>query len=119
MTDQTAFRVTGVDGGAAVIAIVGELTRLSEKQLEEAFREAYDLKASRVILDFGGLAYMNSNGIGLLVKQLAAATQRKARIQAAGLSDHYRRIFDVTRLDEGIAVFGTVAEALAANDDAD
>jgi anti-sigma B factor antagonist len=67
-----------------------------------------------VILNFGGLDYMNSGGIGLLVTLLVRANRQKQRLLALGLSDHYRQIFELTRLDEAIGIFETEADAVAA-----
>lgn len=36
------------------------------------------------------------------------------RLTAIGLSDHYRHIFALTRLEEAIPIFGTEAEAVKA-----
>ena len=55
------------------------------------------------MLDFGGLEYMNSSGIGLLVTLLVRANRNQQRLLAYGLSEHYRQIFELTRLDEAIA----------------
>ena len=56
------------------------------------------------MLDFTGLDYMNSSGIGLLVTLLVRARREGRQISAFGLSDHYRQIFELTRLDEVISV---------------
>jgi len=67
-----------------------------------------------VILNFGGLEYMNSSGIGLLVTLLIRAQRQKQKLLACGLSEHYRQIFQLTRLDEAIGIFGSESEAAAA-----
>ena len=67
-----------------------------------------------MVLNFGGLEYMNSSGIGLLVTLLVRANRNHQRMLAYGLSEHYRQIFELTRLDEAIAIHETEAAALAA-----
>ena len=47
---------------------------------------------------------MNSGGIGLLVTLLVRAQRAGGRLVATGLSDHYRQIFELTRLDEAIQI---------------
>ena len=66
------------------------------------------------MLNFAELDFLNSGGIGLLVTLLVRANRSGQRIGACGLSDHYREIFELTRLDEAIAIHPTEAEALAA-----
>jgi len=65
-------------------------------------------------MDFSGLDYMNSGGIGLLVTLLVRANRHGQRLLACGLDDHYRQILELTRLDEAITIYADEAEALAA-----
>ena len=62
-----------------------------------------------------GLDYMNSGGIGLLVTLLVRANRQKQKLLATGLNDHYKQIFELTRLDEAIVIHDTEAAALAAS----
>jgi len=55
---------------------------------------------------------MNSSGIGLLVTLLVRAQRARQRILACGLTEHYREIFELTRLDEVISIHDSEAAAL-------
>ena len=66
-----------------------------------------------IVLNFSGLDYMNSGGIGLLVTLLVRAQRQHQRVLAYGLSDHYRQIFELTRLDEAVGIHDSEADALA------
>jgi anti-sigma B factor antagonist len=99
---------------ASVIEITGEVTAAAENALMDAYTEASAGDARAIVLDFRGLGYMNSSGIGLLVTLLIRANRRAQKLLAVGLSDHYRRIFELTRLDEAIRIFATESDALAA-----
>ena len=57
---------------------------------------------------------MNSGGIGLLVTLLVRVNRQGQRLLAFGLSDHYRQIFELTRLDEAVGIHASESEALAA-----
>jgi len=107
-----AARSGGDDVG--VIAIEGELTAASEDALTAAFTEATSGGERVVLMDFSGLDYMNSGGIGLLVTLLVRANRQGQRLLACGLDDHYRQILELTRLDEAITIYADEAEALAA-----
>ena len=50
---------------------------------------------------------MNSSGIALLVKLLIRANRQSQQVLAYGLSDHYRHIFELTRIDEVIRTYAT------------
>ena len=111
---DTTFEVRRTSESTAVIAVRGELTGASEQALMDAYGRAADPMTRKVVLDFTGLEYMNSTGIGLLVTMLVRAQRQRQKLLAFGLSEHYRQILGLTRLDEAITIVGNEAEALAA-----
>jgi anti-sigma B factor antagonist len=112
--DPLTMDVHRAGDALAVIAVRGDVTAASEDALMDAYSRAADGSTQAVLLDFSGLEYMNSGGIGLLVTLLVRANRAKQRLLACGLNDHYRQIFELTRLDEAISIFGNEAEAVAA-----
>jgi anti-sigma B factor antagonist len=115
MTDTTIrLEVRTPRPGCSVIELAGEVTGASEAALSDAYERAATEGIRAVMLDFGSLQYMNSSGIGLLVTLLVRANRNRQRMLAFGLSDHYRQIFELTRLDEAIAIHETEDAALAA-----
>ena len=98
----------------SVINIQGEVTAAAENPLMDAYTQATSAGARNIILNFEGLDYMNSSGIGLLVTLLIRAQRQKQQLMAAGLSDHYQQIFELTRLNEAITIYPTVDAAIAA-----
>jgi anti-sigma B factor antagonist len=109
----TTFEVREVSDGACVIEIKGDITAASEDVLMDAYGRAGDSGARAIVLSFAGLDYMNSGGIGLLVTLLVRAQRQRQRVLAFGLSDHYRQIFELTRLDEAVGIHDSEDEALA------
>lgn len=101
-------------GSAAVLRIAGDVTSASEGDLMAGYTQAAEAGASAVILEFSGLEYMNSGGIGLLVTLLVRAQRGGMRLLASGLSEHYREILALTRLDEAIEIHDDEAAAAAA-----
>lgn len=116
MPDATvSMNVRRGGDGIAVIDIKGEITAFSQEVLTEAHNEASLASPRVVVLNFEGLEYMNSSGIGLLVTTLIRAKRQNQQLVAFGLSDHYRQIFSVTRLDEAIEIHDSEAAAVAAS----
>lgn len=99
-------------GAIGVIDIQGEVTAAAESALTDAYTRASN-GAHGVVLNFSGLEYMNSSGIGLLVTMLIRANRQKQKLCAFGLNDHYKQIFALTRLNEAIKIFDTEAQAVA------
>lgn len=102
-----------VDGRAGVIGIKGDVTSTCEQVLTSAHDELTAAGVSSILLDFTELEYMNSGGIGMVVTMLVRANRQKQSLLAFGLTEHYRQIFELTRLDEAIAIHPDEATALA------
>ena len=114
MTQDTQMDVRRAGDGTGVIEISGDITAASEDALMDAYGRAGDGDTHAVLIDFSRLEYMNSGGIGLLVTLLVRANRAKQRLLACGLNDHYRQIFELTRLDEAISIYVDEDAALAA-----
>ncbi|HWQ83469.1 MAG TPA: STAS domain-containing protein [Anaerolineales bacterium] len=97
-----------------MIKIKGEINSQAEAPLMAAYVEASQPGVQAIILDFSDLEYMNSSGIGLLVTLLIRANRQRQRLMASGLSEHYKQIFDLTRLNEAIAIYDDEKSAVAA-----
>ena len=110
---NVVMNVRQVSPIASVIDIQGEVTAFAEKVLMEAYTEASIPTTCNIILNFSELEYMNSSGIGLIVTLLIRVNRQKQRLLAYGLNEHYRHIFELTRLNDAIRVYDTEAEALA------
>ena len=110
-TANLTMDIREVSEGVRVIDIDGEITAFSEQQISDA-HETAGKGASAVILNFNGLDYMNSGGIGLLVTTLIRAQRSGHALRAFGLSEHYRQIFSLTRLDEAIGIYEDEAAAI-------
>jgi len=110
----TRFEVRETSAAVRVIDITGDITAQSEDVLMDAYGRASTKGVSAVVLNFCGLGYMNSGGIGLLVTLLVRAQRQHQQVLAYGLSEHYCQIFELTRLDEAVSIHHDEAAALAA-----
>src|SRR5688572_25502831 len=112
MTQGTLTLDVRQAGTASILDVQGDITAASEQTLMDAYTQAGN--AQSIVLNFSGLEYMNSGGIGLLVTLLVRANRQKQKLLAYGLTDHYKQIFELTRLDEAIGIFDTEDDALKA-----
>ena len=92
--------------GVSLIDLTGDVNAGAEKALNDAYAEATSGGAGSVVLNFESAEYINSTGIALIVGLLAEARKNGVDVKAFGLSDHYREIFEITRL----ADFMTIAD---------
>jgi len=114
MKAKLSTEVRKISNQASIIDINGEVTGFSENALMDAYSLASADHVQVIILNFNGLEYMNSSGIGLLVTLLIRTRRVNQRLMAFGLNDHYQQIFQLTRLNEAINIFRTEEEALEA-----
>jgi len=98
----------------SVIDISGEVNGFAENILMDAYAQAAGGDTRAVIFNFEELEYLNSSGIGLLVTLLIRAQRQEQSLLACGLSDHYREIFQLTKLNEAIGIHQDEATALNA-----
>jgi anti-sigma B factor antagonist len=113
---QVKMDVRKVSDKVSVIDVEGELTAYAEGVLMDAYNQASDGRVHAIILNFEGLEYMNSSGIGLLVTLLIRINRERQKLLTYGLSEHYRNIFQITRLDDAIGIYDSEEEAVRAAD---
>jgi anti-sigma B factor antagonist len=99
--------------GTAVLVVSGDIDRDAESKVSAAYEQAVATDPRRVILDFASTEYINSSGIALIVSVLARARADGRSVAAVGLSDHYREIFEITRLSDFIELYPDVEAAVA------
>lgn len=91
-------------GGIPVIAVSGDLDGQAGEALDAAFAQATASGPTALILNFDELGFMNSSGIALVVSLLGRARQHGIEVRACGLNDHYRHVFEITRLADFMTV---------------
>jgi anti-anti-sigma factor len=98
--------------GVAVLDLSGEIDAGAEEALNGAYEDAARTGARTILLSFGDVDYINSTGIALIVGVLARARKDGSTITACGLAEHYREIFEITRLSDFMQIFPDEASAV-------
>jgi anti-sigma B factor antagonist len=111
---NVTFTVRVIDATTSIIGVRGDVNIFAERALMDAYARASAPTTRTIIFDFGGLDYMNSGGIGLLVTLLIRMKRQNQRMLASSLDEHYRHIFAMANLDEAIGIYDSEAAALAA-----
>ena len=66
----------------SILDVQGEINAFAETALMDAYSEASSKGAKSIVLNFSGLSFMNSSGIGLLVTLLIRVQRQKQRLLA-------------------------------------
>lgn len=114
MNELVLVQMRKVSASLAVFDIQGEVTASAEMVFMDALRLATENGVQDILLNFSGLKYMNSAGIGLMVSMIMQCSRNQQRLMANGLNEHYQHIFRYTRLHESIRIFDSEAEVLSA-----
>lgn len=95
-------------GKGSVIVLVGTVNRSAKEQMEAAFHEAAQIPGE-IVLDFTEVEYINSTGIAVIVGVLAMARAEDRQVGAFGLTDHYKEVFEITRLADFMNIYQDAA----------
>jgi anti-sigma B factor antagonist len=101
--------------GHAVIDMRGNVDRGAEPALNAAYKDAAT-GDEPVLLNFADVDYINSTGIAVIVGLLAQARKEGRALTACGLSEHYRQIFQITRLSDFMPIFDDEQTAVGASE---
>jgi anti-anti-sigma factor len=94
-----------------ILDIRGTLSATCEKDLSQAFERGMG-KSKNILLNFSDLLHMDPEGAGLLVIHAFRAAQKDIGVAVCGLTEPFRDVFHLTRLDEAIVLFDNEKEAL-------
>jgi anti-sigma B factor antagonist len=112
MRTEVSISVRKINDRVNAIDIGGELTSFAEAELTSAINQANAEDVSSILLNFRDLTYMNSSGIGLLVTTLIRLGRQDKSLVGVELRDHFRQLFELTKLNEAIHIYDTEEEAL-------
>lgn len=113
MPATTAEARIRIEGTTAVVDLTGDINRSAEPVLTDAYAEAVAGGCTNIILNFAGTEFINSTGIAVIVGMLAKARQEGRSVSACGLTDHYKHIFEITRLADFMPMFPDEVAALS------
>ncbi|MDP9069075.1 MAG: STAS domain-containing protein [Actinomycetota bacterium] len=102
-----------MEGKIAVIDLSGDINRSAEPVINDAYNQAVAAGCTSLVLNFAGTEFINSTGIAVIVGMLAKARQEERTVAACGLSDHYRHIFEITRLADFMPMYDDEVAALS------
>jgi anti-anti-sigma factor len=101
-------------GDVMLFDLQGDLTIFSEPFINEAYNDANDQGATKILLKFYEDAYINSGGIAVLIQLLADTNKNNQQVAIAGLSKHFQKIFKMVGITKFANIYNSVDEALEA-----
>lgn len=95
------LRITSNGSTTTVLEVAGEVDLSTAEQFAEAVDAAAgDASVERIIVDLGGVSFMDSAGLRVLVTGVKAAEARGAKLVATDAQPQVKKVFQLTGLDE-------------------
>jgi anti-sigma B factor antagonist len=107
--------VAGIDRaeGSVVVRLAGELDLYNANEVREALLACCDERPQRLVVDLGGVKFIDSTALGVLIEARTRMENRRAFLLAAPALET-RRALEISGLDRHFSVHETVADALSA-----
>jgi len=104
-----ALQVERLDHG--VLSFRGPLTMENVPPFMNAVRRE---GAPTMILDFSGVPYLDSSGLGCLVSAYTSCAKAGRRVALTGVNQRVRKVFEITKVEQIFLMFPTLADAIEA-----
>ncbi len=101
--------------GITAISFTGRLVlgnRLTD--VEHAIRERIKQGSRKLVLEFSGLSFMDSAGIGVLAMCLGIMEREGGKLVVAGATGHVGHLLELTHLNRLVGMYPDVASAHSA-----
>ncbi len=100
-------------GGEAVVQLAGRLDLLAAATVKQRLSQAVADGHRRLVVDLGGVTFIDSSGLGALIGGLKAARLAGGNLRIARPGSQVRLTLELTTLDQVLHPYATVEEALA------
>ena len=91
--------LASLDHGEAVVAVTGELDMSTAPQLSRSLAGVLDQHPQRLTLELGGLEFIDSTGLTLLVRTSKQLKAHEGALQLAHPTPPVRRVLEIVGLD--------------------
>jgi anti-sigma B factor antagonist len=107
------IRTSSLDNGIGLIEGKGSFVGGDETvELRQAVAGFLEREYSKLLIDLGGVTYINSTAIGVLVSAHASYARKGWHIKLCGMNKNITNIFVITKLTLVFDVYDTRDEAI-------
>jgi anti-anti-sigma factor len=99
------FRIAvGVESGRCSMVLAGELDVSTAPLLRDRLAEVTDELETELVLDIGGLTFIDSTGLSLIVSEHKALKARGAHLVVCSPTKMAQRLFEISGLDAVLSI---------------
>ena len=96
-----------------VVEACGEIDLRYQPEFQQALLKVCEEKPPIVVVHLGQVEYMDSSGVGTLVKIAHTLKGQQGRLVLVAPTERVRSIFEITTLDKYFTILDTEEEALS------
>jgi anti-sigma B factor antagonist len=105
---------TSDQDGRTVVAAKGEVDLFTAPSLDTELTRVVSDGATSVVVDLGGVEFLDSTGLSVIVKALKRVREAGGTLSVVVTSERVGKVFRITGLDQIVPVHASLAEALEA-----
>jgi len=98
--------------GCKIIRATGEIDHHTFSVFEEAMEHCLNAKPALIVVNFGGVSYVSSSGIGILMHACASQLEREAKLVLVGLNETVTGALKLVGILDLVPTAKTEADAL-------
>ncbi len=99
-------------GPGVVIGAEGDVDLYSSPKLRDAIIESVGSKLSPIVVNLGGVTYIDSSGVATLVEGFQLSKEYDGKFRLTDMSERVAEVLRLARLDTVFDICDTEAEAL-------
>jgi anti-sigma B factor antagonist len=100
------------EGDVTIVSAMGEVDVFTAPGLDSELDALVAEGSARLVIDLSEVSFLDSTGLGVLVKVLKHAREAGGWLHLVVTSDRIRKIFEITGLDASIPIFDTAQDAI-------
>lgn len=100
-------------GPITLLRLSGQLDLFTAKSLRQKIQELVDAKRRKVIIDFGGVNYIDSSGVGALLHVYSSARAGAVEVRFVNLQKPVAHVIKLTKLTDYFPLSESVESAEA------
>jgi anti-sigma B factor antagonist len=101
-----------IEDGIGILTLKGKLMGYPETdELHDEMKSFLGQKVNKIIIDINGVSWLNSMGIGALMRCLTTIRNAEGDLRLARMSEKARSVFVISQLISIYKIYETVEEA--------
>lgn len=100
-------------GDKLIVYMLGELDHHSAEEVRNKVDDRLEREnCSKLIMDFSGVTFMDSSGIGVVIGRYKKVAAKKGKIYITKVNGSVKRVFELSGMFKIIPLYDTIEQAL-------